>query len=80
MSKTEAVELTVLCLVHRGGELLLQKLPSLSNLEYVDLSWHFLSDEMMEKLAELPLEINLDDQQEAEEYRGEIYRYPMLTE
>ena len=35
---------------------------------------------MMEKLTELPIEINVDDQQEEDEYDGEIYRYPMLTE
>lgn len=67
-------------LTDKGGQLLLEKLPSLSNLEHVNLSWHYLSDALMEKLEALPLDISLDDQQELEEYDGEIYCYPMLTE
>lgn len=67
-------------LTDKGGQLLLEKLPSLSNLEFVNLSWHYLSDEMMEKLDDLGLNIDMDDQQEGDEYDGEIWRYPMLTE
>lgn len=64
----------------RGGQLLLEKLPSLPNLESIDLSWHYMSSEMMEKLDRLGLAIDMDDQQEDEEYDGETWRYPMLTE
>ncbi len=39
-----------------------------------------MSDEMMEKLQELQADVDVDDQQEDDEYDGEIYRYPMLTE
>ena len=35
---------------------------------------------MMEKLEALEAEVDVDDQQEDDEYDGEIYRYPMLTE
>lgn len=67
-------------LTDKGGALLLEKLPSLTNLELVDLSWHYLSDEMMKKLEELDIKINLEEQQQSEEYNGNIYCYPMLTE
>lgn len=67
-------------LTDKGGALLLEKLPSLSNLELVDLSWHYLSDKMMKKLEGLDIKIKLDEQQESEAYDGDIYRYPMLTE
>ncbi len=39
-----------------------------------------MSSEMMEKLDRLGLAIDMDDQQEEEEYDGETWRYPMLTE
>lgn len=67
-------------LTDKGGEILLKELPSFPNIEKVDLEFHYLSDEMMDELDKLPVEICLDDQQEEDEYDGEIYRYPMLTE
>ena len=35
---------------------------------------------MMEKLEGLSAKVDVSDQQEDDEYDGEIYRYPMLTE
>lgn len=63
-----------------GGKILLEILPKYPNIKMVDLHYHFLSDDMMAKLEKLDVEINLDEQNEAEEYDGEMYRYPMLTE
>ncbi len=40
-----------------------------------------LSEEMMEKLEGLSgVEVNVDDPQEADEFDGDVYYYPMLTE
>ena len=63
-----------------GGEILLETLSKYPNIKVVDLHYHYLSDKMMKKLQELPISINLDEQNESEEYDGEVYRYPMLTE
>ena len=40
-----------------------------------------MSEEMMDKLDELEdVDIDMGDPQEADEYDGELYYYPMLTE
>ncbi len=80
MKQIEELNLSMGSLTDQGGGILLQELPSCATIRYVDLEYHYMSDEMMEKLTELPIEINVDDQQEEDEYDGEIYRYPMLTE
>lgn len=73
-------------LTDKGGQLLYDKLPELSNLTFVDLSWHYLSDTMAKKLKDLEnlenrnLEIDVSDLQEPDDYDDEIWRYPMLTE
>ncbi len=80
IDKIETLDLSGGTLTDKGGHLLLEKLPLFPNLLHVNLSWHYLSDELVEKLEALPLDICLDEQQELEEYQGEIYCYPMLTE
>ena len=67
-------------LTDKGGEILLNELPSFENIKEVDLEYHYLSDKMVAKLDKLPIDVWTDDPQEEDEYDGEIYRYPMLTE
>lgn len=67
-------------LTDKGGEILLNELPSFENIKEVDLEYHYLSDKMVAKLDKLPIDVWTDDPQEGDEYDGEIYRYPMLTE
>lgn len=73
-------------LTDKGGQLLLDRLPELSNLTFVDLNWHYLSDPLAEKLKDLEnlenrnLEIDVSDPQVPDDYDGEIWLYPMLTE
>ncbi len=75
------LDLSMGTLTDKGGELLLNELPKHSNIMLLNLEYHFLSDEMMEKLEGIDgIDVNVDDQQEADEYDGEIYYYPMLTE
>ena len=64
----------------KGGGILLEELPKHKNIEAVNLEYHYMSDEMMEKLQGLAVPVNVEDQQEDDEYDGEIYRWPMLTE
>ena len=69
-------------LTDQGGQFLLDAQDKLKNLQKIDLTYHFLSDEMMERLKSTGLPFVLDDQQETEtdEDDGYIYRFPMLTE
>ena len=68
-------------LTDKGGQILLDKIPKYPNIKQLELEYHYMSDEMMEKLEALPgVQVNVEDQQEADDYDGELYFYPMLTE
>ena len=80
MSQITTLDLSNGTLSDKGGQMLLETLPKYPNITTVDLHFHYLSDEMMEKLEALPISIDLDEQNEADEDDGEVYRYAMLTE
>ncbi len=83
-SQVEELSFAYGTLTDKGGAILIEKLPQYTNIQKLDLEWHFMSDDMMKKLEaleeKLDIEINLTEQQEEEEWDDEIYRYPMLTE
>lgn len=81
ISQITALDLSMGSLTDKGGQMLLEKVPDYPNIKKLNLEYHYLSDEMMHKLEGLSgVEVNVDDQQEADEYDGEVYYYPMLTE
>lgn len=81
MTQITALDLSMGTLTDKGGQLLLDKLPGFSNIKELNLEYHYLSDDMMDKLEALEgIEVNVDDQQEADDYDGEAWYYPMLTE
>lgn len=81
VSQIKTLDLSLGSLTDKGGQLLLEKLPAYKNVKEVNLQYHYMSEEMMEKLNELEdVDIDMGDQQEADEYDGELYYYPMLTE
>lgn len=80
MNQISELDLSCGTLTDKGGQQLLDSLPNFENIKKVNLEYHYMSDEMMKKLEGLAMEVNVDDQQEDDEYDGEIYRYPMLTE
>lgn len=76
----ETLELSCGTLTDKGGSLLLEKLPELSNIKKLDVHYHYLSDEMMEKIGKLSLETDVSEQEEADEWDGELWYNAMLTE
>lgn len=80
MSRITTLDLSNGTLSDKGGQMLLEALPKYPNITTVDLHFHYLSDEMMEKLEALPISIDLDEQNEEDEDDDEVYRYAMLTE
>ncbi len=80
MKQIHKLDLSCGTMTDKGGQWILNEVPQYDNIKEVDLSYHYMSDEMMEKLQELQADVDVDDQQEDDEYDGEIYRYPMLTE
>lgn len=76
----ETLDLSCGSLTDKGGNLLLEKLPELSNIKKLDVHHHYLSDEMMEKLGKLSVEIDVSEQEEADRWNGKIWYTAMLTE
>ena len=60
--------------------MILDNISMFKNLEKLDLTYHYLSEKMMENLKNTGINVILDEANDAEEYDGEIYYYPMLTE
>ena len=67
-------------LTDKGGQMILDNISMFKNLEKLDLTYHYLSEKMMENLKNTGINVILDEANDAEEYDGEIYYYPMLTE
>lgn len=57
-----------------GGQLILDNKEKFKNLKYLDLHYHFLSDEMIKKLEKLLFKVNLEEKETDEKYG----KWPML--
>ncbi len=80
MTQIHTLDLSAGTLTDKGGALLLEKIPACPNIKTVDLHYHYLSDDMMRKLEELPVEMDLSEQNEPENYHGDVWMNAMLTE
>lgn len=81
IGQIEALDLSMGALTDKGGQMLLDKIPSYPNIKELNLEYHYMSDEMSDRLTLLVgVNVNVDDAQEVDEYDGECYYYPMLTE
>lgn len=81
LSSLKTLDLSNGTLTDKGGEIILNNINKLKSLEMLDLEYHYLSDDMKEKLKKgIGCNVNLDEQQEADVYDDEVYYYPMLTE
>lgn len=80
MDQISNLDLSKGSLTDKGGAVLLEEVPKHPNIRSLNLEFHYMSDDMMKKLSALPVDVNVDDPQEDDEYDGEIYRDPMLTE
>lgn len=80
MRQIRRLELSMGSLTDQGGQKLVDQLPGFPNIQELDVHYHYLSDDMMEKLENLPIEVNVNEQNEPDEWDDEVYYYPMLTE
>ena len=62
------------------GATALLKSPLINHLEKLDLHHHYISAELAKKLADLSIIVNIDEQQKADVYDGEEYRYIAVSE
>lgn len=79
LDRIETLDLSKGNICDEGGNALLNS-PAITKLKKLDLSHHYLSNELMAKFKKLNVEINLDDQNEGDEYDGEVSRYIMVSE
>lgn len=80
MKQIKRLELSMGSLTDQGGQKLVDQLPQFPNVQELDVHYHYLSDDMMEKLEKLPMDVDVDEQNEPDEWDDEVYYYPMLTE
>lgn len=80
MNQIETLDLSCGTLTDKTGELLLEKLPAFPNIKKLDVHYHYLSDAMIKKLSDLPIETDLSEKNEPENYHGDIWMNAMLTE
>lgn len=80
IKQIKRLELSMGSLTDQGGQKLVDQLPGFPNIQELDVHYHYLSDDMMEKLEKLPIEVNVKEQNEPDEWDDEVYYYPMLTE
>jgi hypothetical protein len=77
----ETLDLSLGNLSDAGAEALIAS-DKLSHLKTLDLHHHYLTDQMMVKVAAAKIAptVNLDDQEEPDEYDGEVERYIFVSE
>jgi hypothetical protein len=80
MEQIRVLDLSLGTLTDKGGRLLLEKIGNWPNIKKLDIHYHYLSDEIKDKLEKLPIEVDTSEGNEEDAYDGEIYRYAMLTE
>ncbi len=80
MGQISTLDLSMGTLTDKGGSLLLEKIPEWKNIKKLDLHYHFLSDEMAEKLEGLPIEVDVSEGNGLCEDEDYYCMHAMLTE
>jgi hypothetical protein len=79
LERIKILDLSMGTLTDEGGQALLNA-PHLKRLDYLDLHHHYLSDDMMKKFRSLSIDVNVDEQETAEQDDGEIWRFIAVSE
>lgn len=74
LKKIRVLDLSLGTLTDQGAQALLDN-SAIAQLEKLDLHHHFCSDEMVKKLKALPCEVDVSEQEKADTYGDEVYRY-----
>lgn len=83
MDQLKTLDFSYGCLTDKGGQLIYDALSGDSGVKTLSIEYHFMSAKMVKKLESLKdqgMHIEICDPQEADEYDGEIWRFPMYTE
>jgi len=77
LPQLEIIDISCGCLTDKGGQLILNAADKLVNLKELNADYHYMSEDMMEKIKALPFKVSLNDAQEPYD-DGEMW--PMITE
>ncbi|MDR1889028.1 MAG: STM4015 family protein [Zoogloeaceae bacterium] len=80
LPQLETLDLSCGVLTDKGGQLLLDNIDKIKHLKFINMRYNYLGKEMRGKLAGLPVRVDVSEANEFEEYDGELYSNPMLTE
>ncbi len=80
MGQISTLDLSNGTISDKGGALILEKISDYPNIEKLDLHHNYFSDEMVKKLEALSIEVDVSEQEQADEDDGEVYMYAVLTE
>jgi hypothetical protein len=78
LKQLEVLQLSYGTLSDKGAKILLNNKDKILHLKKLDLNYNYLSAEMVDKLSELPIEVDASDRQCLDESYDEYF--PMLTE
>jgi len=79
LDRLRILDLSMGTLGDKGGAALLQS-DKVPRLEKLDLHHHFLTDDMMHRLSQLGIALDLSEREELDERDGELYRYVAVSE
>ncbi len=80
MKQISTLDLSMGTLTEKGGALLLEKLPLFPNVKKLDVHYHYMPEETVKKLEQLPVELDASEPNKPDVYKGVSYYCPMLTE
>lgn len=80
VGKVSTLDFSKGSLTDKGGEMLLEAIPKNPNVKCLNLEYHYMSEKMCRNLHGLSIDVNTNDAQTADEYDGEVWYYPLLTE
>lgn len=80
LPQLETMDISAGTLTDEGAQLLLDNADKIAHLKFINMRYNYLSDGMKEELQKLPVKIDVEESQEADEYDGELWYNPMITE
>lgn len=80
MNQISELALSKGTLSDKGGALLAEEVPKHQNIIMLDLEQHYMSNKMMIKLLELPIDVNVEEQQEEDECSEKTENFLRLLE
>ena len=80
LPQLETMDVSAGTLKDEGAQLLLDNMDKIAHLKFINMRYNYLSKEMKKQLQSLPMKIDIAETEEADEYDGELWYYPMITE